>query len=199
MFRRNGHYRRQVLTLEDLVIVRVPLIRCRCGGYVATPWKVLPARQRKWFDVSLEGLRCYLAGSSYRKTADLTSSEVGAQVSHMAGWRDMQKAGSAARKVKVKVMGELACPDVVILDEMYVSVAGAKKAFLLAMDTKGHILLSGGPTTRRPEERILNKRNCILGRAILTSRLVSGILHGIKDGDADEYASHEFQRVRRLV
>jgi transposase-like protein len=147
-FRRNGHYRRRLLTLEGMVTLRVPLIRCKCGTYVKVSWKMLPSRQRKWCDVTIGGLEHYLSGASYRKTAALMSHEVGAHVSHMAGWVDMQRAGRAAREVKK----QLTCPEVVILDEMYVSVAGAKKTFLLVTDTDGHILLYGGPCKRSPED-----------------------------------------------
>lgn len=112
MFRRNGHDRRQIVTMEGPVVVRVPLIRCRCGGYVATPWKALPPRARFWYDVMLHGERQYLSGPSYRKTTDLLSDSTGTQISHMMGWRETQKAGAAARAIK----SPLPCPEAVILE-----------------------------------------------------------------------------------
>lgn len=175
-FRRNGRYRRRIVTMVGPVEVRVPLIRCKCGGYVTTPWKMLPPRSRFWYDVTLHGERQYLSGPSYRKTADLLSDSTGTQISHMVGWREMQKAGAAARAIE----SPLPCPEVVILDEMYVWVKGAKKPVLLAMDTLGHILGSEGPTSRSANSwrRLLEH---------LTERGVDpdhGLKYVVADGDS---------------
>ena len=146
-FRRNGHYRRVIVTLVGPVTVRVPLIRCRCGKHVHIAWKTLVPRSRYWYDFASQWERQYLAGSSYRKTAELLSSLAGTQTSHMAGWRETQKAGAAARRVRQA----LECPKVVILDEMYVWEKGSKKAVLLAIDPRGTILDFEGPTSRSAE------------------------------------------------
>jgi transposase-like protein len=155
MFRRNGHYRRQIVTMAGCVTVRVPLIRCRCGHYVNTPWKALLPRARFWYDVILEWARQYLSGPSYRKAAELLSGLTGTEISHMAGWRELQQAGAAARAMKK----HLSCPEVVILDEMYVWEKGAKKAALLAMDLRGTVLDFEGPTSRSADNwrRLLDR------------------------------------------
>lgn len=147
MFRRNGHYRRELVTMVGPVRVRVPLIKCKCGKHVHTPWKTLVSRSRYWYDIASQWERQYMAGSSYRKTAELLSSQAGTQTSHMAGWRETQKAGAAARRVRQA----LDCPKVVILDEMYVWEKGSKKAVLLAIDLRGTILDFEGPTSRSAE------------------------------------------------
>ena len=48
--------------MEGHIIVRVPLIRCRCGGYVDIEWRTLVKGARVWFDVQLTVVRHYLAG-----------------------------------------------------------------------------------------------------------------------------------------
>jgi len=148
LFRRNGHYRRTVLLREGLITVQVPVVRCRCGGYIEVKWRVLAEQARVWYDVLLSMIRHYLAGLSYRKTADALSSQAAAPVSHMTVWRAMQKAGLAGRKLPAIPQ----CPETVVLDEMYVWVAGKKKPILLAMDTEGRILGYSGPTTRSMNE-----------------------------------------------
>jgi transposase-like protein len=176
MFRRNGHYRRQLLVQEGLISVRVPLVRCKCGGYVKVKWRVLEDQRRIWFDVWLSMIRHYLAGLSYRKTADALSSQALVHVSHMTVWRAMQRAGVAGRKMPVVAK----CPEIVVLDEMYVWVAGKKKPMLLAMDTEGRILGYTGPTTRSTEEWRTLLDN-------LTKRKVSpddGLKYVVADGDA---------------
>ena len=176
MFRRNGRYQRWIVTMVGPVLVRVPLIRCKCGGYVTTPWKMLRPRSRFWYDVTLHGERQYLSGPSYRKSADLLSDRTGTQISHMVGWRETQKAGAAARAIN----SQLPCPEVVILDEMYVWVKGATKPVLLAMDILGHVLDSEGPTSRSAQSwrRLLER---------LTERGVDpdhGLKYVVADGDS---------------
>lgn len=143
-FRRNGHYPRKLLLADGQISARVPLVRCKCGGYVEVKWRVLAKFGRIWFDVLISMIRHYLAGLSYRKTSDALSSHGRVQISHLTAWRAMQKAGLAGRKAPAVQK----CPRTVILDEMYVSVAGARKPILLAMDAQGRILGFAGPTTR---------------------------------------------------
>jgi transposase-like protein len=176
LFRRNGHYRRRLLVAEGSITVLVPLVRCRCGGSVRVKWRVLAERGRLWFDVRLRMIRHYVAGLSYRKTADALSSQAMVHVSHMTVWRAMQKAGIVGRKLPVIAK----CPETVVLDEMYVWVAGKKKPMLLAMDTEGRILGYSGPTTRSTDEwrKLLEE---------LSERKVSpddGLKHVVADGDA---------------
>lgn len=147
-FRRNGPYRRKLLVLEGMIELRVPMVRCRCGGYVNIEWQVLAKRGRVWVDVRLTAIRHYLGGSSYRKAADAVSTRAAVHVSHLVGWRAMQKAGCAGRmQPSIKE-----CPETVILDEMYAWVAGKKKPFLLAVDCQGRILGHAGPTARSADE-----------------------------------------------
>lgn len=176
MFRRDGHYRRKVLTLEGVVTVRVPLISCRCGGHIRTNWRILPLRMRRWFDVKIDHIRRYLTGASHRKAADLESGETACQMSHMAGWWDLQAAGEAAGQVR----GPLSRLGVVVLDEMYLSVDGVMLCLLLALDLEGHILDFEGPTTRSVGswETLLYR---LADRGITLEHGLKGI---VADGDA---------------
>lgn len=176
MFRRDGHYQRKLLTLEGEVTLHVPLIRCRCGGHIPTNWRVLPSRMRRWFDVKVDHIRRYLTGASHRKAAHLESGVTACQMSHMGGWWELQAAGEAAAKLK----GPLSCPEVVVLDEMYLSVERGKQPLLLAMDLDGHILDLEGPTTRSVAswEGLLYR---LADRGITREKGLKGI---VADGDA---------------
>jgi transposase-like protein len=175
-FRRDGHYRRKLLTLQGEVTLRVPLIRCKCGGYIPASWRIVPARMRRWFDVKLDHMRRYLTGTSHRKAAELESGVTACQISHMGGWWELQAAGQAAAKVKGPVLHLV----VVILDEMYVAVGGTKLPILLAMDLEGQILDFEGPTTRSVAnwETLLYR---LADRGITVERGLRGI---VADGDA---------------
>lgn len=183
-FRRNGHYRRKLVVMEGQITVRVPLIRCRCGGYVDIAWRTVVKFSRVWFDVQLAAVRHYLGGMSYRKTADAVSSHGGVHISHLLGWRAMQMAGIAGRKLAVTKKRR----ETVILDEMYVWVAGKKKVHLLAMDCWGKILGCAGPTTRSVDE----------WRKLLDGLSEGGVSpeHGLKNVVADgDISIHEAVRL----
>jgi len=153
-FRRNGHYKRCVTIREGSIIVRMPLVRCRCGGYVDVAWTTLDPRARYWLDVALDGIRQYLAGMSYRLTADALGTEAQVNISHVQPWRTMQELGehivdtlqqpdAAGLKTHLGT-----CPRSVILDEVYISVAGENLVFLVAVADDARVLAVWGPTTR---------------------------------------------------
>jgi transposase-like protein len=154
-FRRNGHYRRCVTVREGSISVGMPLVRCRCGGYVEVPWTTIDPHARYWLDVEMDGIRQYRAGMSYRLTADAVGTEAQASISHVQPWRTMQEVGEhiADRLQQADAASGLkthlgACPRSVILDEVYVSVAGEKLVFLVAVADDARVLAVWGPTTR---------------------------------------------------
>ena len=53
-FLRNGRRRRQLLTLYGLLEIWLPRVRCRCGGSVPIPFKVLPRWRHVWHDLELQ-------------------------------------------------------------------------------------------------------------------------------------------------
>lgn len=144
-FRRNGHYRRSLTVREGTVLLRMPLVRCRCRGYVDIPWQTVDPRARYWLDVELDGIRHYLGGLSYRLTSDVASTRAQTNISHVQAWRSMQKAGQVTEDLPVSLAP---CPRSVILDEAYVSVEGTKKVFLVAVADDGRVLAVWGPTER---------------------------------------------------
>jgi transposase-like protein len=146
-FHRNGHYKRGLTTAAGKVTLRIPLIRCDCKGYVAFPWKAIRPRSRQWVDVTLDMVRDYLAGMSYRLTAEAVSSRGAVSISHLVVWRAVQEAGRLVRKTRA--LG--ACPQVVVLDEVYVEVLGEKLVFLVALAESGGVLEIWGPTARSKE------------------------------------------------
>jgi transposase-like protein len=66
-FRRNGHYRRNLVTHWGQVIVNLPQVACQCGGNVKMKYQTVRPRQRIWDDVKLEVLAEYGRGLSYRQ------------------------------------------------------------------------------------------------------------------------------------
>ena len=148
-FRRNGHYHRSLTVREGTVQVGMPLVRCRCKGYVEIPWQTVDPRARYWLDVDLDGIRHYLGGMSYRLVGDAASTQAQTNISHVQSWRTMQEVGDQAGKVPT-ALGP--CPRSVILDEAYMSVEGEQKVFLLAVADDGRVLAVWGPTGRRMED-----------------------------------------------
>jgi len=142
--RRNGHYRRGLTIQEGTIELRVPLLRCRCDGYVEVMWQTLLPGQRYWIDVQLDAVRRYLAGSSHRLTADAVSVKAGTNVSHLVSWRTLQGVGTTRDASR----GLGPCPRAVILDDVYVTVGGEERVFLLAVADDGRPLALWGPTTR---------------------------------------------------
>ena len=144
-FRRNGHYRRRLTVREGTIPLRMPLVRCRCGGYVEIPWQTVDKRARYWLDVELDGIRHYLAGMSYRLVGDAAGSMALTNISHVQPWRTMQAVGAYTGDHPVSLAP---CPHSVVLDEAYMSVGGAKMVFLIAVADDGRVLAVWGPTER---------------------------------------------------
>jgi len=144
-FRRNGHYRRSLTVREGTVTLRMPLVRCRCKGYVEIPWQTVDPRARYWLDVDLDGIRRYLAGMSYRLVGDAASTAAQTNISHVQAWRTMQEAGAQGKQA---APGLGSCPRSVILDEAYISVDGEMRVFLIAVADDGRLLSVWGPTGR---------------------------------------------------
>jgi transposase-like protein len=144
-FRRNGHYRRCLTVREGTIALRMPLVRCRCGGYVEIPWQTVDKRARYWLDVELDGVRHYLMGMSYRLVGDAASTAAQTNISHVQPWRTMQAVGTYACDNRVSFAP---CPYSIVLDEAYYSVGGKKLVFLIAVADDGRVLAVWGPTQR---------------------------------------------------
>jgi len=66
-FRYSGAYRRRLGLAEGTVTLRIPRIRCRCGGSVPPDFGgLLPKRKRHWHDLDLTVIEQYGEGMSYR-------------------------------------------------------------------------------------------------------------------------------------
>jgi hypothetical protein len=66
-FRRNGHYRRNLVTHWGQISVNLPQVKCQCGGNVKMKYQTVRSRQRTWDDVKVEVLAEYGRGLSYRQ------------------------------------------------------------------------------------------------------------------------------------
>ena len=144
-FRRNGHYRRCLTVREGTIPLRMPLVRCRCGGYVEIPWQTVDKRARYWLDVELDGVRHYLMGMSYRLVGDEASTAAQTSISHVQSWRTMQAVGTYTCNNPVSFAP---CPHSIVLDEAYYIVGGEKLVFLIAVADDGRVLAVWGPTQR---------------------------------------------------
>ncbi len=193
--RRNGHYRRQLTVAEGTIELKVPEIRCVCQGYADVTWETFGARQRYWYDVQRLEVYRYLNGSSYRLVSDSMSAGAGVNISHVAAWRAMQLVGQdVGRAVQEEdtwtgcltdvgswwLARDIACPRVIVLDEVYVSVWGEDFVFLLAVAEDGRVLAIDGPTTKEAEnwQRLLDT---------LTQQGISpeaGLVGVVSDGDS---------------
>lgn len=62
-----GSYRRQIAFSDGEVELRIPRVRCRCGGNVKADFgAALPKRKRHWYDLDLMAVELYLEGHSTR-------------------------------------------------------------------------------------------------------------------------------------
>jgi transposase-like protein len=144
-FRRDGHYQRSLTVREGTITLWMPLVQCRCKGYVAIPWQTVDPRARYWYDIDLEDVRLYLAGMSYRLVGDAVSTQAQTNVSHVQAWRTMQEVGAQEHE-HATALGP--CPHSVVFDEAYISVGGVKKVYLIAVADDARVLAVRGPTER---------------------------------------------------
>jgi transposase-like protein len=176
-FRRNGHYRRCLTVREGTIMLAMPLVKCVCGGYADIAWQTIDRRVRYWLDIALDSVRSYLTGVSHRLVADATGAQAQVSISHLYSWRTLQTVGEEAGHERLDLG---VCPRSVILDEIYIHVAGREFVFLLAVADDGRVLALEGPTTRTVEhwQRVLEK---------LTEHGISpvaGLVGVVADGDS---------------
>jgi transposase-like protein len=176
-FRRNGHYRRCLTVREGTITLSMPLVKCVCGGYADITWQTVDPRVRYWLDIQLDSVRRYLMGVSHRLVADAVGTAAGANISHLYSWRTLQAVGEQACHHAL-ALGP--CPRFVILDEIYVHVAGRELVFLLAVADDGRVLALEGPTTRTIEnwQRVVEKlTDCGISP-------LAGLVGVVADGDS---------------
>jgi hypothetical protein len=65
-FWRNGHYERGLDTSWGHMVIEMPQVRCRCGGWVGVPWRTVRKGQRIWDDLGWEMQAEYGWGMSLR-------------------------------------------------------------------------------------------------------------------------------------
>ena len=66
-FSYSGHYLRVVDTAQGSLRLRIPRLRCRCGGNISPDFgAALPKRQRHWYDLRLTAVELHVEGLSYR-------------------------------------------------------------------------------------------------------------------------------------
>ena len=124
---RNGHYRRNLLTPQGLLQVKIP--RCRDGGIDCSA--IFDRYQRRIADVDRILRHAYLLGASTRATAQLAEQVFGGTLSHqtvsqLTRWLDDRLA--AWREGAIEPVYK-----VVYIDGMHVDVQGGDLNVMLVM------------------------------------------------------------------
>lgn len=124
---RNGFYRRQLLTPQGLVNVKVP----RCRGLKMDCSMIFDRYQRRVADVDRILTHAYLLGTSTRATAQLAEQVFGGCLSHqtvsqLTRWLDQQLAAWRCRPIQPVY-------PVVFIDGMHVNVRGGDLNVMLVL------------------------------------------------------------------
>lgn len=121
-FSRNGHYSRYLDTSWGRIRIRMPQVKCECGGAVHIPFQTVIPYQRFWEDVSAQIRAWYGQGLSLRQA----KAELDAQLGTSVGLRKLNE--------EVMVMAHLApgsnreweeVPPVVRVDGVWITLMEA--------------------------------------------------------------------------
>jgi len=119
-FRRNGTYRRGLVTQYGQTQIGMPQLKCECGGNVRFDFQTVRARQRFGVDVQVFVQKEYQAGQSYRqiktKLEDRLQSSVGLRTLN----KQVLAVGEGAKVGQTWEKGE--APPVVRLDGIWLTV-----------------------------------------------------------------------------
>lgn len=127
--KRNGHYLRQLIVLEGIILLRVPQIKClKCGRQIALSSIFLPRRKRYWIELDRRITELYLSGASYRQVKAILDRKIEWDCGLMSLWQRFQK---IAKKASSPGLGETL--KILYLDEAYTKVKGKPYWSLLAL------------------------------------------------------------------
>lgn len=119
-FRRNGSYRRSLVTTYGQMQVGMPQLKCECGGNVRFEFQTVRARQRFGMDVQVFVQQEYQAGQSYRQI----QTKLEARLHSAVGLRTLNKqvlaVGEGIQPCKTWETGHV--PPVVRLDGIWLTV-----------------------------------------------------------------------------
>ena len=77
-FNYSGSYRRRLALAQGWIELRIPRLRCRCGGNVRADFgALLPARQRLWYDLILAVLELLRGGGGAVAGCDSSGARLG--------------------------------------------------------------------------------------------------------------------------
>jgi hypothetical protein len=130
-FNYNGSYQRRVVFAEGCARLRIPRLRCRCGGNVPADFgAALPARLRHWYDLMLEVLGLLVEGCSLRAVQrHLTRRRVQVGLSSLAR--------VLGRCEQVDISSELAAGlEAISLDAAFWRVQGGQRAHLCVHEVR---------------------------------------------------------------
>ena len=115
-FVRNGHRRRQLVTVFGVLTIWLPRVRCKCNGSVKIPFSILKPYQQIWDDVCDHIGRMADVGLSLRQM----QAEIGAQCGTQVGLRTLNREAQAVWLHPA--MPLTSCPPVVMLDAIWLTL-----------------------------------------------------------------------------
>jgi transposase-like protein len=119
-FRRNGHYRRNLVTQWGKIEIGVPQVECECGGNVKLRFRTVRSRQRIWDDLELEIQIEYREGRSYRKIKAKLDEKLGTSFGLRTLNRRVLK--GAANEIMFNCLDWQTPPPVVRVDGIWITV-----------------------------------------------------------------------------
>jgi transposase-like protein len=118
-FSRNGHYTRYLDTNWGRIRIRMPQVRCECGGAVQIPYQTIIPYQRFWDDVSAQIRAWYGQGLSLRQA----KAELDAQLATSVGLRKLNEEVLAiAHLAPHSVQEQEEIPPVVRVDGIWIKL-----------------------------------------------------------------------------
>lgn len=115
-FSRNGHRRRQLVTLWGVLNIWLPRVACQCGGSVKVNFSLLGAYQRLWEDVDMRVEQWAEMGLSLRQM----QTELNESLQTNVGLRVLNERLQAIRQPVDTLLTSV--PPVVMLDAIWVTV-----------------------------------------------------------------------------
>ncbi len=115
-FSRNGHRRRQLVTLWGVLTIWLPRLTCQCGGSVKVDFSLLGAYQRLWEDVDVRVEQWAEMGLSLRQM----QTELNESLQTNVGLRVLNERLQAIKQPVDRPLTSV--PPVVMLDAIWVTV-----------------------------------------------------------------------------
>lgn len=119
-FWRNGHYPRGLDTSWGHLSLQMPQVRCRCGGSVGIPFRILKKGQRIWDDLAWEMEAEYGWGLSLRWIKAKEDAKLGGSLGLRTINERVQQAGDGREEWLARPLGSF--PPIVEVDGVWITL-----------------------------------------------------------------------------